>query len=754
MVVRRILPFKSTCWGCRHAVLADFASVAGISIRAGSRPAPIIPVSKKIFLSRGFKAFNLRLSDVNLQETVEDNPTKEKDAVGVQAAAVEKTASTTIPWYLQLDTPQEMTNPLLERQRLPDLPPSPPPLLQTFLKHISVDLGLDELCLLDLRNLNPPPALGANLLMILGTARSEKHLHVSADRFCKWLRSVHKLSPYADGLIGRGELKTRLKRKARRAKLFSSVGSSDRSGADDELRTGWVCVNVGNIEDAQSSKQIISEPENFVGFREEIGGTNLVVQMLTQEKREDLDLEGLWTDVLSRQEIKEVKDSTAPEQPTTDLEVRRNSIQEGQALSNPSPTLSFSHEKLPNYKLEQVRAFHSQNRSYQSISNIQGNLEHHSPDLLAVQPGILLGNEKRPVIQEPTTYTPADEDVRNVLKQRTGRLHNTKNDAQSLAAASQYLTLRMHLRYLLSLSQNAALAALGTGFKDFSSTSFLGSFYKSFPLFADERHWECRWNLVQYAIKIGHPGYRNKHLLSLFSQIQASLVRIPLKIYEQAFQAILQQGPSPQSQLSGSTGKCSSIQAQNIRTALQLLEELQFRGYNIYRKGILTALRVALASACNSRINHQKQLRPDADQRLIRRMDRFGYVSMELEAHMRILNAYADQDNWTGFWQHWRGFATRMQPKPKELYDLMFRRVALTGRQASCISALRAWVMEMEQEEPPVPFAEVAGAVMGCLKVVEPGIEQDSSNGQYGNGEWIKMWRRCKTSIQNNLEYS
>ncbi|KAL8719641.1 MAG: hypothetical protein Q9181_008038, partial [Wetmoreana brouardii] len=172
-----------------------------------------------------------------------------------------------------------------------------------MLQQMSVDLGLDDLSLLDLREIDPPPALGANLLMVIGTARSEKHLHVSADRFCRWLRATHKLSPYADGLLGRGELRLKLKRKNRRARMLNSVGASDRSNTDDGMRTGWVCVNIGMIEDGRTVEQqedIHQKDDDYVGFGGESSGVKVVVQMLTEEKREELDLETLWGQALAR----------------------------------------------------------------------------------------------------------------------------------------------------------------------------------------------------------------------------------------------------------------------------------------------------------------------------------------------------------------------------------------------------------------------------------------------------------------------
>ena len=219
----------------------------------------------------------------------------------------EASTASPIPWYLQVQPPEQTHNPFLDRQRLPDLPPDPPPFLQPMLEHISIELGLDDLTLLDLRQLDPPPALGANLLMVVSTARSEKHLHVSAARFCRWLRTTHKMKPYPDGLLGRGEFKLKMRRKARRSKIMSRVGSTEQGNADDGLRTGWVCVNVGTVEDGSTASIESSAIEGYVGFGSQSHGAKIIVQMLTQEKREELDLERLWSQAVSRQERRKAR---------------------------------------------------------------------------------------------------------------------------------------------------------------------------------------------------------------------------------------------------------------------------------------------------------------------------------------------------------------------------------------------------------------------------------------------------------------
>lgn len=189
---------------------------------------------------------------------------------------------------------------------------------------MSVELGLDDLTLLDLRQLDPPPALGSNLLMIIGTARSEKHLHVSADRLCRWLRTEYKMSPYADGLLGRNELKLKIRRKVKRARLMSAVGSKGTGSGelDDGIRTGWVCVNVGRVEGGElpEDQSKLQRVEGMVGFGAHSKGCNIVVQMLTEEKRGEVDLEKLWTGIMNRartqreKEIEEARIDASPEE--------------------------------------------------------------------------------------------------------------------------------------------------------------------------------------------------------------------------------------------------------------------------------------------------------------------------------------------------------------------------------------------------------------------------------------------------------
>lgn len=167
--------------------------------------------------------------------------------------------------------------------------------------------GLDDLLLLDLRHLDPPPALGPKLIMIIATARSEKHLHVSADRFCRYLRREHNLRANAAGLLGRNELKIKLRRKAKRMKMMANVGGQEAEGnLDDGIRTGWICCTIGKIEAHPEDTHMPGDNvQDFVGFRDVKPGVNVVVQMFTEEKRNEVDLETLWGGVLRTHQRKD-----------------------------------------------------------------------------------------------------------------------------------------------------------------------------------------------------------------------------------------------------------------------------------------------------------------------------------------------------------------------------------------------------------------------------------------------------------------
>ncbi|KAF2458929.1 hypothetical protein BDY21DRAFT_197317 [Lineolata rhizophorae] len=303
------------CGGGRSCIVRPLAPLSRTQFTVSHSLTPTATSISHQVGRRAFSASCAQLSDSHHSVREDEDPlsTASKDVS-------DPSESTYVPWYLRIEQPSATSapppssadNPMASRQLIPPLPDYHPPILPELLNHISIDLGLDYLSLLDLRKVDPPPALGSNLLMIFGTARSEKHTHVSADRFCRWLRGTHRLKPYADGLLGRNEVKKRLRRQAKRARMMAyargiAAGEEGQTNDYEDIRSGWVCVNVGRVQSAEGEPEWIQEKisEDFVGFRDEKKGNNIVVQIMTEEKRADLNLEHMWSGMLRRMEREE-----------------------------------------------------------------------------------------------------------------------------------------------------------------------------------------------------------------------------------------------------------------------------------------------------------------------------------------------------------------------------------------------------------------------------------------------------------------
>ncbi|KAG6040789.1 hypothetical protein E4U41_007058 [Claviceps citrina] len=195
------------------------------------------------------------------------------------------------PWFLEVKPPTHP--PSLHKPTLPEAPAESPALLTPMIKYIFEDMGLDDISLMDLRELDPAAALGPNLIMLFGTARSERHLHVSSGRFVRWLRRNYKVDARADGLIGAGELKTKLRRLRKKAKLMGT-NTLFLPGGDNGISTGWVCVNFSTSQALAEETLSFDKSGRFSGFGAAPTGTTIVVQCMTEARRSELDLETLW----------------------------------------------------------------------------------------------------------------------------------------------------------------------------------------------------------------------------------------------------------------------------------------------------------------------------------------------------------------------------------------------------------------------------------------------------------------------------
>ncbi|KAG6102819.1 hypothetical protein E4U30_000006 [Claviceps sp. LM220 group G6] len=223
-------------------------------------------------------------------------PAENHDEVSEESSSAEQ-STTPKPWFLEVEAPSHP--PSLHTPKLPEAPAGSPALITPMIKYIFEDMGLDEIALLDLRDLDPPAALGPNLIMLLATARSERHLHVCSGRFVRWLGRNYKVNAKADGLIGAGELKTKLRRLRKKAKLMGTNTMMVPDG-DNGISTGWVCVNFSTSDGPADETASFDDSGRLSGFGTVSTDTTVVVQCMTESRRAQLDLITLWRGVLKR----------------------------------------------------------------------------------------------------------------------------------------------------------------------------------------------------------------------------------------------------------------------------------------------------------------------------------------------------------------------------------------------------------------------------------------------------------------------
>lgn len=281
------------------------------------------------------------------------------------------------PWFLEVEPPRHP--PSLHTPTLPKAPEESPELMGPMIKYIYEDMGLDDISLMDLRDLDPPAALGPNLIMLFATARSERHLHISSGRFVRWLRRNYKVDARADGLIGPGELKTKLRRLRKKAKLMGT-NTMILPGGDNGISTGWVCVNFGTSDTLSDETVSFDETGRFSGFGAAPTGTTIVVQCMTEARRNELSLEVLWQGILKRNLEQTMKIKGQAIQSQTELETLVSS-----KIQLPNNSSALQWQKMQNAS-QQQRYFSTSARRLQSQGSTTVNAHSYPTEDNAVQP--------------------------------------------------------------------------------------------------------------------------------------------------------------------------------------------------------------------------------------------------------------------------------------------------------------------------------------------------------------------------------
>lgn len=582
------------------------------------------------------------------------------------------------PWYLQEEAPRHPTL-VPELQPLPDIPADTPAILADLVKCLAEDMGLDNLNLLDLRALDPPAALGPSLIMLFGSARSERHLHISAGRLKSWLRK-RGFNVQADGLMGRKEFKVQMRRRHRRAKLLGTTPSPAESG----LATRWVCMNLGTIGyEATDEMPFSSNDGTFTGFGvRQTGGTTIVLQLFTESKREDMGLEGLWSRILARRE--------------NNLLVQ-DDLEYSEAGADPNEVALFTEGGSP-----KVLARPSQRRFFSTSSRLCA----PPHDFTQVT------SPSHPASTSSTIDISLDP-IRDL--------------ATKIAELEQ-------LRVSFSgLSYAQAVEAIPSAEGSYQS-AWAAQWNGAICHLAPEQSWRFRLWLFVAGRKLGLQTYCLGVLSELVREMELLGIICQRSQYVELLQSVFLEPAASDTPL-----------AKQSLLALDILRVMFERGEAIVATDVIVSLLESLTRTESP--SEQKRELQKILEHFIYQVD---LPYMGEAAIVRLLDAYASQDNWERWWEVWRMAPQHGLPRSERLYTHMWATVAASQHQKRCRDALRTYYVEMVNEQPVVkPTGAVKDALEACLRVAEPGAEEvardlivhDYRTRNLAEAEFVHMWR-------------
>jgi hypothetical protein len=507
------------------------------------------------------------------------------------------------------------------------------------------------------------------------------------------------------------------------------MGSAGDDTRDDGVRTGWVCVDVGVIDAPEVAKD--DAPRDFVGFGRRTDGVRIVVQMLTEEKRLEIDFEKLWGGILKR---------------GGSTEIERTEDETFEPVSLPEPVGQLRNRPLS--ILSQSRGFHT------SARHLSPGLE-REPSLSPFSPPLGEASSLRPSATQ-TELQDLQHQVVNLLESADygkikDNLRQYSGHTQQLPYQEwRFLILQQLKIYLESIPKDRAVEALGQGFTDYTSTPFLKCFYQALSDFPSQAEAEARIWLHSYAMDLGHKSYTSKDLMRIFRELRLFGVKIPREAYLNLIRHVLRA-----KEVSNDI-QTYELPNHQIDEVMEILQTMYDQGHDIITEEILVELQKSSAP-----IKRPEML----DNLIYQDSTTFGLPSLPmvgiqhrlhtliklLDIHsfsdisrLQLLDLYSRQNHWREFWDIWNMAPIRGQPQSADMYTFMFFTIANTGNQKACMKVLRTWVSELDQEVPKVKLdRNIAKAIKACLKVADPYVEADTHADPKAKGEWISLWRRC-----------
>ncbi|KAJ5083540.1 ATPase synthesis protein 25 [Penicillium angulare] len=681
----RALLRGAACQSCRNEVLRSFIAVSGVPLpryRYPTRPNLSARSFSVIAPLRSDRSPIPNPADITFSPVAETATAIEAEAEA--ETEINEEPASHVPWYLQEESPTKEFRPVTG-DHIPALPDNSPEMLQTLLEYTYKDIGLDGLKLFDLRGLDTPAALGANVIMIVGTARSVKHLNISADRLCRWARKSYKLSPHADGLLGRNELKIKLRRKAKRARAASHAGTMVDE-KDDGITTGWICVNLGTV-DKGSEKASLSDA-GFEGFGQLDTGTSVVVQIFTEEKRADVDLDGLWQATLDRAERSKLQ-PTSEDAPVT-------------ATSPSSRTAAGSTGSFGG----QRRGLHTE-RTVATENDEGAELDESTKDYLTTE-AAAFDAIVQPLMKKLAEFP--HEDARIALGtgpedcESTDFLRVIYDTLPNNATSQESASLRLRLSTIAVSRQHPGYS------KDSLVSTFnqvLDDVTEAPTIVSDQLGFDVVAALLT-------PRLDNSALPESVSFIPKADIELALQVLE--------------------------------RLSLRGAQIMNLRVFNsLYTAAAMPSAPSPLGEA-DEEANEQRQMLTRLSKIIANAQVPFD----ETEARKLMFVQLICQD-YDGFWKLWRQFPLKNAPRTQEDYTQMFRLHADLGEERHVRDCLSAWVPMMRREMIPIILqGPIVTEIMRCILIADPEIQYRSAD--VNPSYFTHLWHQCQRALEQANE--
>lgn len=646
-----------------------------------------------------------------------------------------------VPWYLQ-DGYAVKSSLVPKRAPLPPLPELSPELLEEIITHLDVELGITGITIMDLRSLDPAPALGCDIIMVFGTACSDRHLHSSAYRVCRWLRTTHSLEPYADGLIGRNARKLIDRRRVRRG----SVAATQIGVTDESLVTEWVCVNTG-----------------YEG---------IVLQLFTKKRRKELNLEALWERKLntSRKNKEKLMQATAEgervvledlyatdEVPDIEVGVLENHSLQGSS----APTLSgstFPVGTVSSFLNQQTRTVHTSSRQLPATASYR------------------LRDVHSMVHQKlPSTF----QGLINHIPLLSADIHNGEYDTIERSFSTYYpevyfppfikqaAILFAHVFHLQNTPPDAACEALGSFSFDTTSTPFLRSFFLKMPPVLAHIHYHAWLALLVQAHFLKPSAYPETSFHELVIQMKASGLQVPIPFYIVILE-VLATTPSLRRRQNKSVYLETRETSRRMKAMHDILEDMSRSStydvntsdiYALLTRGLMSKdieafQRLALdvceipGAAARNRggiAGLQKEYAPDRRIFLIERlMEHYSIPQTNHEWYANFLTSTALAGYWPAFWNRWKDVHYHGFSRGTKLYKLALGLVTMSGNRVEAVNTLRNLQASMDREQPKVVLdAELARGFLAVMDVAGMAQGRDMVGIEYAG-----LKRACERLVQ------